>query len=128
MHPPALAPTCLLRGGASRGIRKTLNDKALYFEQRKLETEGRSQIQTYPVPAVPAYPILALTWNPPIPASEVQNPAKAITRGHPPTASARQAISLTKRSIQRSTQHLPSEFEISEMPQNPGSEQNYGMA
>jgi hypothetical protein len=54
--------------------------------------------------------ILASTWNPPIPASQVQNPAKAVTRGRPPTSSARQAISQTQRSTQRS----PSQFEIIE--------------
>ena len=52
----------------------------------------------------------ASTCNPPIPASQVQNPPKAVTRGRPPASSARQAISQTQRSTQRS----PSQFEIIE--------------
>jgi hypothetical protein len=54
------------------------------------------------------------TWNPPIPAYQVQNPPKAITRGRPPASSARQAISQTISQTQRSTQRSPSQFEIIE--------------
>jgi hypothetical protein len=63
-----------------------------------------------PASTVPASTVPESTWNPPIPASQVQNPRKAITRGRPPISSARQAISQTQRSTQRS----PSQFEIAE--------------
>ena len=56
----------------------------------------------------------ASTWNPPIPASQVQNPSKAVTRGRPPASSARQTISQAISQTQRSTQRSPSQFEIIE--------------
>jgi hypothetical protein len=65
-------------------------------------------------PMVPASTVSASTWNPPVPASQVQNPPKAVTRGRPPTSSARQAISQPISQTQRSTQRSPSQFEIIE--------------
>ncbi|KAJ5885531.1 hypothetical protein N7495_010041 [Penicillium taxi] len=60
------------------------------------------------LPEAPSIQPSIQPFSPPIPASQVQNPPKAITRGRPPASSARQAIS------QRSTQRSPSQFEITE--------------